>query len=688
MWKKISLNNKFFIIQISVFAIFLIPFLFFINNLMSNYSDDLLNQRLNQIAQITNKSFQVFSNQIISETKSANNVFEEVISQNFGTYHTGSYTLGDKSDTTYVGSKEVRNLYYNGHALAGSIGVVDRFSTLIAGVATIFVKSDDGDFVRISTSLRDTKGNRVIGTNLGTSHPAFSVVNNKQTFYGRVLLFGKEYMSSYKPIIDSKGIVIGILFVAYDLSPLYNLFTKDIENIKIGEHGRILIVDKVYDKFITGNSNKKPSEFEIFNNLPSDSSITYDIENKKYNTYSIYNEQLNVYVLVEALQDDFVGATNYIKNVILFGIIVLLIFVLIALSIAIKSIIINRLESISKSVLTFLSYINYETQNRPDLIKNNGYEDELGKMANGLNVSIKKISHSFEKDEETIKDAIKVSESLEKGYLHTKILAEPHSPGLIRLKDVINNALTHIENNIGSVLEVLKNYANNDFRNKLDTNEVQGDILSLYESLNTLRDSIARTVNTRINTSDKLKNISIGMLDSVQKISDGATSQASQLSQTSSILEEISSQIGGVSDKTLEVTKQAEDIKNIVGVIKDIADQTNLLALNAAIEAARAGEHGRGFAVVADEVRKLAERTQKSLGEIEANTNVLVQGINEVAESIREQSSGISQINESVSSLECVTRENVDIAHNSHEISEDLKSISIGISEDARKNLI
>ncbi|WP_442908568.1 methyl-accepting chemotaxis protein [Helicobacter sp. WB40] len=178
------------------------------------------------------------------------------------------------------------------------------------------------------------------------------------------------------------------------------------------------------------------------------------------------------------------------------------------------------------------------------------------------------------------------------------------------------------------------------------------------------------------------------MLDSVQKISDGATSQASQLSQTSSILEEISSQIGGVSDKTLEVTKQAEDIKNIVGVIKDIADQTNLLALNAAIEAARAGEHGRGFAVVADEVRKLAERTQKSLGEIEANTNVLVQGINEVAESIREQSSGISQINESVSSLECVTRENVDIAHNSHEISEDLKSISIGISEDARKNLI
>jgi len=115
-----------------------------------------------------------------------------------------------------------------------------------------------------------------------------------------------------------------------------------------------------------------------------------------------------------------------------------------------------------------------------------------------------------------------------------------------------------------------------------------------------------------------------------------------------------------VVNKLKELSDTTEQMKNVLGIISDIADQTNLLALNAAIEAARAGEHGRGFAVVADEVRQLAEKTQKSLGEVNATINTIVQSVMEVNEQVNTNSIEMRNLVK----ISNISHEDMNKAHN------------------------
>ena len=153
------------------------------------------------------------------------------------------------------------------------------------------------------------------------------------------------------------------------------------------------------------------------------------------------------------------------------------------------------------------------------------------------------------------------------------------------------------------------------------------------------------------------------ILDKTLEISQESEKKISEVSANLDIAKESLGMLSHEVDATAEVEHElssqlrelqhdADQVKDVLNVIKDIADQTNLLALNAAIEAARAGEHGRGFAVVADEVRKLAERTQKSLNEIEMSVSSIIQSINDASDKMQKNAQGMEKLTQITSEVD------------------------------------
>ncbi|PRM94353.1 chemotaxis protein [Aliarcobacter cryaerophilus] len=391
--------------------------------------------------------------------------------------------------------------------------------------------------------------------------------------------------------------------------------------------------------------------------------------------------------------------------------------------------------SVRAGIEEFFAFINFEK----DDIKLIGVDsaDELGMMSKIINKNIANTKANIQKDRELIADTIRVANSINKGHLDQKIMVNSNNPALNELKDIINEMLNTLNGNISNILTVLTSYSKLDFRPRLKHNDLEGIIQELEKDINILRDVITQTLLDNKKVGFTLKENANILSFNMQSISTAANSQAASLEETAASLEEITSNITNntqtttkmasygekvkesikigqdLANKTVssmeDINKQALAINEAIGVIDQIAFQTNILSLNAAVEAATAGEAGKGFAVVAGEVRNLASRSAEAANEIKRIVqlatsktkegseiaNSMIEGYTSLNENIsitldliqnvttasKEQSIGMVQINDAVNNLDQITQKNAQSASEANEIAKQTLKISNEIIE-------
>ena len=452
-----------------------------------------------------------------------------------------------------VAGVQTPSLLLGSEVLNNNFTEVDEFKQMSGGVATVFVRNGE-DFIRVSTSLTKQDGSRAIGTVLDRQGPAYQRVLGGQAYIGRAVLFDRSYMTQYTPVRDSSGKVIAVLFIGFDYTDAQAAQFENLKRFRIGQTGSLALLDEQKRWLVP------PAGVQA---LDQSVAVMLDLAKTpgKGRFWSDKNEDFysvsvpfdgGPWAVVASMPKAEIRAVTWAVGI----------------------------RLVIGSVLAML-------------------------LAVGATVWL------LRSKLQPLSDLVRQAEALGAGDLSARLNVSSHDEigQLARSFNQMGEALSTMVSQIRKAAEEVNSRAQ----------ALSGLSGGAYEGMEqqsgeitSMAGAVEEFSATSLNIADNMGSTERLAQENAQQTRIGRTS----MQEASSSLEHIAAALNSTATVINTLGQRSQEIGGIVGVITSIAEQTNLLALNAAIEAARAGEQGRGFAVVADEVRNLASRTREATDEI------------------------------------------------------------------------